>query len=507
MPQQWENGNAARQPLYDESTAQNPFTPIDYAARLKNAGRQAPPAQPVPYAAQPVYDQQGYPGFNYGVESYTPQGYQQMPPPNAGAPYTASMFAHQPTAVMPSGWQQPPFEEQSAVNFWQDVPMQMPAPVWAEEEPQNEPQPVYYSAADIPLRDAFTPAAPKEQKAAKEVAAPEQPKQKPPQRRPVRVARLLALIAAGVMLAICAVVGGGMVVELMRSEEDAAAFRAAYQEETGNEFYHAAAMVELLPEGEEYPATPTPEPTLFKPTPKPTPIGPVGNDFRGGTADASGTEGTPEPAMRTRLSNYPDNPMRNISPGLVKHYEANPEVVGHLVIDGLLDELVMHRNNTHYLTHDANGVTSDAGAVFADQSCAFRMPPENLLLRGSSFVQGKVFEPLWRFASGDTQFAAEHMFARLTSLYEDEVYVLFAVVEADIDPASSGYFNYASNPTFTTDEAMLAYVQSARARSIYNFNVDVDASDRLLTLATVNNSDTNLVLLYRMVRDNENAGR
>ena len=35
----------------------------------------------------------------------------------------------------------------------------------------------------------------------------------------------------------------------------------------------------------------------------------------------------------------------------------------------------------------------------------------------------------------------------------------------------------------------------------------VAACTCLLTLATVNNSDTNLVLLYRMVRDNENAGR
>ena len=36
MPQEWENGNAARQPAYEEH---NPFAPIDYAARLHNTGR------------------------------------------------------------------------------------------------------------------------------------------------------------------------------------------------------------------------------------------------------------------------------------------------------------------------------------------------------------------------------------------------------------------------------------------------------------------------------------
>jgi len=515
MPQEWEYGNAARQPAYDESTHQNPFAPIDYAAGLQDAG-----PQPGPMYAAPLYDQngyplnggqdwygaQGYPMADYGVPEYGAQ-YDQYPAQNApGAPYTASMFAHQPTAVVPSGWQADPFNVQSAVRPWLDAPTP-PAPVWAEEEPQNEPQPVYYAAADIPLRDAFTPAAPREKEQQTRETAPAEPEQKQKKRRPVRPARLLALIAAGIMLAICAVVGGGLIAELMRSEEDAAAFRAAYQEENGVDFYAGVAKVDLLPEGEEYPSTPTPEPTLFVPTPKPTPIIPIGKDFRGGEVDASAAEETPEPALRTRITNYPANPMRNITESLRTMIEENPEVVGRLVIDGVLDEMVMQRNNTHYLTHDSTGATSDSGAVFADQSCTFRLPPENLLLRGSSFVPGKVFEPLWQFVSGGSQFVANHMFARLTGLYEDEVYVLFAVLVADINPAGSRYFNYASNPTFTTDEAMMAYVESARASSLYNFTVDVTAGDRLLTLATVSNGDTNLVLMYRMVRQNETMGR
>ena len=36
MPQEWEAGNAARQPAYDES---NPFAPIDYNTRLQNSSR------------------------------------------------------------------------------------------------------------------------------------------------------------------------------------------------------------------------------------------------------------------------------------------------------------------------------------------------------------------------------------------------------------------------------------------------------------------------------------
>ena len=98
------------------------------------------------------------------------------------------------------------------------------------------------------------------------------------------------------------------------------------------------------------------------------------------------------------------------------------------------------------------------------------------------------------------------MLARLTTLYEEETYVLFAVIVTDGNANGDHYFNYASNPTFTTDEAMLRYVESARQHSAYQFHVDVAASDRLLPLATLGNGSNTLVLMYRMVRENESMG-
>ena len=196
----------------------------------------------------------------------------------------------------------------------------------------------------------------------------------------------------------------------------------------------------------------------------------------------------------------------NLTESLRELYTGNPDVVGRLVISGLLDEMVMQRNNTYYLNHNAMGATAEHGAVFADQSCTLRMPPENLLLRGQGGVPGKTFAPLWQYVSGGSGFVSANMMARLSTLYEEENYVLFAVVVADNTPSSANYFNYASNPTYTTDEAMMLYVENARQHSIYQFNVDVLPSDRLLTLATLGNGQQTLVLMYRMVRDTENMG-
>ena len=90
--------------------------------------------------------------------------------------------------------------------------------------------------------------------------------------------------------------------------------------------------------------------------------------------------------------------------------------------------------------------------------------------------------------------------AHLTTLYEEADYVLFAVIVASSLPSSPDYFNYAGYPSFVTDADMLSYVEAARAHSLYSFNVDVTASDRLLTLATLGSGTESLVLLYRQMR-------
>ena len=504
MSQKWENGNAARQPAYEES---NPFTPIDVAARLQQSARRkradnayqpgqlySGPKPSAPPMAAPEYEA---PSYLQPQQEWQPE---QPAADQAGALYSTALFQHQPTAMMPNTWNVQEFAEQPAQDVWQQVEM----PVWPEEEEQQA-QPVYYARADIPMRDPFTPAAPREETQTKKL--PLKTEQQRKQRPPVRLDRLLALIVAGILLLICAVVGGGLVLDLVRNEREVDAFRADFEKENGIDVYHAGAKVDLLPEGQTYVPTSTPSPTVFAPTPSPTPIIPVY-----GALGLAEPENTPEPsstaapALRTRLTNYPKNPMCNITESLRQMVEENSDVIGRLLIPGVLDEMVMQRNNTYYLNHNANGATAEHGAVFADQSCTLRMPPENLLLRGQGGVPGKTFAPLWQYVSGGSGFVSANMMARLSTLYEEENYVLFAVIVAGGDSSSASYFNYASNPTFTTDEAMMLYVENARQHSIYQFNVDVIPSDRLLTLATLGNGQQTLVLMYRMVRDTEGMG-
>ncbi|MBS1332149.1 MAG: hypothetical protein HP053_02945 [Christensenellaceae bacterium] len=317
---------------------------------------------------------------------------------------------------------------------------------------------------------------------------------------------MAALIAAFVMLVFCLVQGSRILADLARNEREMEEVREDFLERTGMDLQSGAARVDLLPAGQTYAPSPTPALTQAVQTPSPTPVIPIRENAiqslnkrdTSNVQEVSAPTDTPSP--RTRLTEYPGNPLKNVMESLIPLIDENSDVVGQLTIPGVLEEVVVQRNNTYYLTHNYRGSSSDAGAVFVDESCSLRSPPENLLLRGQGTIEGKVFAPLWQYATAGRDFVASATTAHLTTLYEEADYVLFAVIRASSNPSSPDYFNYAGYSSFATDADMLSYIETARTHSLYSFNVDVTASDRLLTLATLGSGNESLVLLFRQMR-------
>lgn len=320
------------------------------------------------------------------------------------------------------------------------------------------------------------------------------PKEKPP-KPPILWGRVAAIAAVAVMLLFCLIAGGKILMSLSANEREMAQVRQAYQEQQGQALEQAGVKVDLLPAGETF--TPTSTPQVF--------AAPKAEAVQSGNGGETSADTVEEETTRTRLRRYPDNPLCNVLDSMKEISTEYPDVLARLYIPGVLDEYVVQRNNTYYLTHNYRGSLSDGGAVFLDRDCFISTPPENLLLRGEGDVAGVSFAPLWQYESGGIGFAAGACFAQLTTLYEDARYVLFSVIVADSDPAKPGYFDYASHDTFDTDAQMMEYVQSAADRSLYGFSVSVEPSDRLMTLATVSSRGNGkcLVLLFRMVREGE----
>ena len=324
--------------------------------------------------------------------------------------------------------------------------------------------------------------------------------------------RATLLIGAALALLFCVIEVTKIVISLVQNEKDMKTTREQYYALVGEDMYSNASGVDLLPPGQTYVPTATPEAMqTATPTPRIEQNDPlIGVVDEGGATQTSFQPAlpTPTPVVRTRLTKYPDNALLSIDETFAELRKENPDVVGRLTIEGVLDEVVAQRNNTFYLTHNARGVFGNLGALFVDEACVLTKPPENLLIRGQTTVENKLFQPLLRYATEGASFVQQHGILVCNTIYEQASYVVFAVIRADSRTDSPDYFNYAAYPTFQSDAQMLRYVDGARQRSLYDFNVDVRADDRLLTLATLTEgSDTSsVVLLCRMLRNGETGG-
>jgi SrtB family sortase len=295
-----------------------------------------------------------------------------------------------------------------------------------------------------------------------------------------------------------------------QSEAAIQAYRTVYLKENNVDFMRGAVAVALRPPGETYPPTASPVPVQ---TPSPTPRIAQNDPLiaamsEGGLSlDQSVAPGELTPAPRSALVRYPLNPLLVVRDDIAALQTENPDIVGRLTIEGVLNELVVQRNNTYYLNHNAMGAYSGYGAVFADENVNFRVPPENIVLYARTATEGKTFAALIQYESQGIEFAGRYAFLSLDTLYEQARYVIIAVVKTDADPASDDALPYRQF-TFATDGDMLTFARDAMEQSLYGFSVGVLPTDRLLTLITLSDgSDSSgLVILCRMLRDGESDG-
>lgn len=166
--------------------------------------------------------------------------------------------------------------------------------------------------------------------------------------------------------------------------------------------------------------------------------------------------------------------------------DANPDTVGWLKATETIDFAVVQRDNVYYLDHNFFGESAVEGAAFLDEGNT--LFDQHLLIHGHNMKNGTVFGDLEQFREEET--LAKYPSVTFSTLYEDRVYVPIAVFDMSADPGNSRFFEM-QQFNFETDEAFMEYVNAARARSYYQFDVDVQPGDHLLSLVTCSYKDEN----------------
>lgn len=179
----------------------------------------------------------------------------------------------------------------------------------------------------------------------------------------------------------------------------------------------------------------------------------------------------------------------------------NTDLVAWLTIDNVLDLPVVYRNNSYYLTHDFAKNKSTAGTIFLDENHPMTEKTQNLLLHGHNMKDGTMFGRLTQYEKS-IDYLKAHPFVDFSTLWHQERYVIFAVVDVSLDMSSENFLDYFAHPRFSSDAEFASYIRRAELASMYAIPMDVKPSDALLTLSTCL-EENRLVVIARRQRDGE----
>lgn len=170
-------------------------------------------------------------------------------------------------------------------------------------------------------------------------------------------------------------------------------------------------------------------------------------------------------------------------------------------------------DNDYYLTHDFHKTKNPNGALFFDKRNRIESADDRnkvLIVYGHNMGSGQMFAGLNNFNRNEN-YARQAPVLTLETLFEQTEYKVFAaIVIDDGETVSSRRFSYLQTD-FASSDSFLDFIDQVRARSLYDYPVDVNAEDELVILSTctvpsqVYIKDGRLAVFARKVRPGESA--
>ncbi len=217
------------------------------------------------------------------------------------------------------------------------------------------------------------------------------------------------------------------------------------------------------------------------------------------------TTETPQPEEDEDTLNpiaYPDNPNLKISERFRKLRKKGKYIIGWLSFDEV-DEAVVQKDNTYFLTHDAKGKKNSNGAIFLDFGISLKTRPYTIILYGHNMKSGNMFGRLKKYK--ESAYFYKHRIITFDTMYEDGQYAVFAVIEMSTIPGVARWYDLWTLTKDSKSDREEA-IRAMERLSVISSALDVQADDQILLLVTCLDGDTErLVVAARRLREGETA--
>ena len=175
----------------------------------------------------------------------------------------------------------------------------------------------------------------------------------------------------------------------------------------------------------------------------------------------------------------------------------NNDTVGWIQVAGtnINYPFVKTNNNTYYLNHSFNKSKNNAGWIFLDYRNDINNFKKNTIIYGHSRLNKTMFGTLNKVTKSNWLNNKENHIIRITSENENSLWQVFSVYRIK---TTSDYLrtSFAGNKDFEN------FIKLITNRSMYNFKVDVDKDDYILTLSTCADNDKKTVVHAKLIKKN-----
>lgn len=168
----------------------------------------------------------------------------------------------------------------------------------------------------------------------------------------------------------------------------------------------------------------------------------------------------------------------------------NSDTVAWIKVNGIDVEypVVKYTDNDFYLSHSFDKTSNGAGWIFADYRNKIDGTDKNIIVYGHNRRNGSMFATLKNILNKSWYENEENrkiIFVTEQGQFEYQVFTVYQIEEE----------NYDTTVSFSTDKQFITYIENAKKRSVYDFNVDVKSNDSILTLSTCANDNRYRIVL------------
>lgn len=165
-------------------------------------------------------------------------------------------------------------------------------------------------------------------------------------------------------------------------------------------------------------------------------------------------------------------------------YDQNAQIAGWITVPGTSIDMPVYKasNNSYYLKTDNYGVYNKYGVAFLDMYSGIKNLSKNTVIYAHNFDNGLIFDELHNYA--DPEFFKENPVIEYNSIYADYKWKVIAAFYTNGDTSGDNGYLFYYIATNMGENSFMEFYDELQQRSIIHTGVDVQPTDKILTLST-----------------------